>query len=65
MRSRELPNTDVEEAHLSTAMSHLANISLKTRLRLDWDAENERITNSEEANELLGVSYRDPWKLTL
>ena len=65
MRSRKLPNTDVEEAHLSTAMSHLANISLKTRMRLDWDAEKERITNYEPANELLGVPYRDPWKLTL
>jgi predicted dehydrogenase len=65
MRSRKTPNTDVEEAHLSTTMSHLANISLKTRLRLEWDAENERITNDEAANELLGVPYRDPWKLTL
>ena len=65
MRSRKLPNTDVEEAHLSTAMSHLANISLKTRMRLDWDAEKERITNYEPANELLGVPCRDPWKLTL
>ncbi|MBQ9128493.1 MAG: gfo/Idh/MocA family oxidoreductase, partial [Thermoguttaceae bacterium] len=65
MRSRKTPNTDVEEAHLSTTMSHLANISLKTRLRLEWDAENERITNDEAANELLGVPYREPWKLTL
>ncbi len=65
MRSRKRPNTDVEEAHLSTAMSHLANISLKTRQRLEWDAENERITNNEAANELLSVAYREPWKLTL
>lgn len=65
MRSRKRPNTDVEEAHLSTAMSHLANISLKTRLRIEWDADNERIVNDEKANELLGVAYREPWKLTL
>lgn len=65
MRSRKTPNTDVEEAHLSTTMSHLANISLKTRLRIEWDAEKERITNNEAANELLSVSYREPWKLTL
>ncbi len=65
MRSRKRPNTDVEEAHLSTAMSHLANISLKTRLRIEWDADNERIVNDEKANELLGITYREPWKLTL
>lgn len=65
MRSRDLPNTDVEEAHLSTTMSHLANISLKTRQRLEWDADKERFINNEEANELLAVSYREPWKLTL
>ena len=65
MKSRKRPNTDVEEAHLSTTMSHLANISLAVRQRIEWDAENERITNVEEANELLGATYRDPWKLTL
>ncbi len=65
MRSRELPNTDVEEAHLSGTMSCLANISLQTRLRIEWDAENERITNDEAANELLSAPYREPWKLTL
>ena len=65
MKSRKRPNTDVEEAHLSTTMSHLANISLAVRQRIEWDAENERITNVEEANDLLGATYRDPWKLTL
>ena len=65
MRSRKRPNTDVEEAHYSTTMSHLANISLKTRLRIEWDAEKERITNSEDANELLAAPYRAPWELKL
>ena len=65
MRTRNLPNTDVEEAHLSTAMSHLANISLKVRQRIEWDSESERITNIPEANELLTATYRAPWQLTL
>ena len=65
MRSRKRPNTDVEEAHLSTAMSHIANISLAMQQRIEWDAEKERITNIEEANELLGVEYRAPWKLEI
>ncbi len=65
MRSRKRPNTDVEEAHLSTTMSHLANISLAVRQRVEWDAEKERITNIESANELLGIPYRAPWELKL
>ncbi len=65
MRTRQRPNTDVEEAHLSTTMSHLANISLKVRQRLEWDADAERVVNVEEANEYLAASYREPWKLTL
>ncbi|MBR5626180.1 MAG: gfo/Idh/MocA family oxidoreductase, partial [Thermoguttaceae bacterium] len=65
MRSRELPNTDVEEGHRSTTMSLLANISLATGLRLEWDAEKERITNNDKANEFLSYEYRAPWKLEI
>lgn len=62
MRSRELPNADVEIGHRSTTMSLLANISLATQSRLEWDAEREVITNNDAANELLDYEYRDPWK---
>jgi len=44
-------------------MSLLANISLVTRQRLDWDAEHERIINVKEANDMLHYEYRKPWKL--
>ncbi len=63
VKSRERPTADVEIGHRSTTFSHLGNISLKTRLRIEWDAEAERITNSEEANELLHYEYRKPWAL--
>ena len=63
MRSREKPNADVEIGHRSTTFSLIANISLLVRQRLDWDAENERFTNSDEANEYLHYEYRKPWKL--
>ncbi len=64
VRSRELPNADVEIGHRSTSFSLLANISLATGLRLEWDAKNEVITNSREANELLHYEYRGDWKLS-
>ncbi len=63
VKSREKPNADVEIGHRSTSFSLLANISLATQLRLEWDAENEIITNSKEANDLLHYEYRKPWTL--
>ncbi len=63
VRSRQRPTADVEIGHRSTTFSHLANISLETRLRIEWDAERETITNSEEANNLLHYEYRKPWTL--
>ena len=63
VRTREQPNADVEDGHRSTTLSLLANISLATGKRLEWDAENERITNDEEANALLHYDYRAPWTL--
>ena len=63
MRSRETPKADVEVGHRSTTFSHLGNIALATKCRIEWDAENERITNNDDANELLHYDYRAPWKL--
>ena len=41
----------------------LANISLATKSRLEWDSTNERVLNSPEANQLLHYEYREPWSL--
>ncbi|HCL29797.1 MAG TPA: hypothetical protein DIC52_15330 [Candidatus Latescibacteria bacterium] len=63
IKSRAKPNADVEDGHRSTTMILLAKISWLTRTRLEWDAEQEQITNSEEANAMLHYEYREPWKL--
>ncbi len=63
VKSRAVPNADVETGHRSTTMSHLANIALATHSVIDWDAQREVITNHPEANELLHYEYRKPWKL--
>lgn len=63
IKSREPPAGDVEIGHRSTTFSLLANISLATGLRLEWDAQRERITNNQDANNLLHYEYRSPWKL--
>jgi predicted dehydrogenase len=61
VKSRQRPNCDVEEGHRSTTYAHLANIALATKARLDWDANAERFTNNEPANQLLDYEYRQPW----
>jgi predicted dehydrogenase len=61
VKSRQKPNCDVEEGHRSTTFALLANIALATKARLDWDAEAERFTNNDGANNLLDYTYRPPW----
>jgi predicted dehydrogenase len=61
VKSRQRPNADVEEGHRSTTFALLANIALATKARLDWDAQAERFTNNDQANELLDYEYRQPW----
>jgi len=65
IRTREKPVADVEEGHRSTLLAHLANISYRVGNKmLEFDAEQERFTNCDEANRLLGREYRKPWVLS-
>ena len=63
MRTRERPAGDIETGHRSTSACLLANIALRTRQRVEWDAAAERITNSAAANGMLTRRYRAPWRL--
>tara|TARA_B100001173_G_C16021443_1_gene562265 strand:+ start:1361 stop:2752 length:1392 start_codon:yes stop_codon:yes gene_type:complete len=57
------PLCPLEEGHRSTCFAHLANISLELGQRIEWDCVQERIINSEKANDYLHYEYRAPWKL--
>lgn len=63
VKSREQPWATLETGHRSTTMAHLGTIAMMTRERLEWDAINERFTNSDIANRYLSYEYRKPWKL--
>ena len=63
VKSREEPWCPLEEGHRSTSFAHLANIALEVGGRIEWDSENERITNNDRANDLLHYEYRKPWSL--
>ena len=54
-------HADIEVGHLSAALCHMANISYRTRERLEFDAKTERFTNSEAANKHLTRDYRSPF----
>lgn len=63
IRSRAVPNADIEEGHRSTTLALLSKISLAVGQRIEWDPDKEQITNCPEANAMLHYEYRKPWKL--
>ena len=63
IKSRQLPNEDVEQGHLTAAMCHLGNIAMKVGRTLRWDPVKEEVIGDPEANRHLSRPYRAPWTL--
>ena len=64
VRSRKLPNADVEEARKTDLLIHLANLSCRVgNQKLEFDPHNNNITNSAQANKLMRRKDREPWKI--
>ena len=63
VKNRKAPLCSLEDGHRSTSFAHLGNIALAAGGRIEWDAEAERITNNDAANELLSKQYREGWVL--
>ncbi|HUW63013.1 MAG TPA: Gfo/Idh/MocA family oxidoreductase [Candidatus Bathyarchaeia archaeon] len=63
IKSRQRPAADIEQAHLSTVLCHLAAIALDCRRKIAWDGKAERVINDEQANRHLFRPYRAPWHL--
>jgi predicted dehydrogenase len=53
-----------EVGHRTATICHLLNIAMLTGEKLQWDPENERVTNSETADWMLGRPMRAPWQLS-
>jgi predicted dehydrogenase len=62
VKSRKRCNCDIETGHRSTSATLIANIAHKTRALLEWDAQAERFTNHEAANQYLRYRYRAPYR---
>jgi hypothetical protein len=65
VRSRKVGdlNADVEVAHHSATLCHMANIAMRVGRRLKFDTENERFINDDEANTYLTKKYRKGYEL--
>jgi predicted dehydrogenase len=60
-QTRSRPVADIEEGHVSTSACILANLSMKLRRTLEWDAVKGMVEGDDEANRLLRRPYRAPW----
>ena len=56
--SRRRPNADVAIGHDSVALVHLSNIAARLGRSLHLDTKAERIAEDDDANQLLGRTYR-------
>ncbi len=62
IRSRELPNADVLDGHLSMALVHYANISLRLGgEKLVIDPASGKFLDNPRAEALFSREYRKPW----
>jgi predicted dehydrogenase len=61
VKSRKEPISDLESAHRTATVCHLANLSLRLGRRLRWDAKKEEVVGDAEAARMLVRPYRAPW----
>jgi predicted dehydrogenase len=62
IRTRKKPKADIEEAHLSMLLCHLANISYRVGNRkLKFNSATESFVNDTEADKYLKANYRKSW----
>lgn len=63
VKSRKQPVLNLELGHHVSTVAHLGNIAFRTGHKITWDAAEEKIVSDPGADELVGVKYRNPWKL--
>ena len=64
MKTRERPVSDIETCQRSTTTCLLANVALRSKLRIDWDSQ-KWTTVQKEARKYLSREARDPWKIVV
>ena len=65
IRTRKVPNSDIEQGHKSATLVHLANLSYRTgKKQLYYNPENETVKNSNEANMISAGTYRKNYEIS-
>lgn len=59
IRNNRRPNADIETAHLSASLCHLGNIATRVGRTLEFDPQQERVLNDDEAQQLISRQYRE------
>ncbi len=63
IRTRQLPNADVEIGHRSTSVCHLVNICRELGRPLQWDPKAEKFVGDEEADKKLSRPRRKGYEI--
>lgn len=64
IRSRKQPPGNIEQAHLSSTLIHMASIAHRTGNRqLLFDSKNAKFIDNDNAEKLIDVAYRDNYTL--
>lgn len=63
IKTRKLPNADVEIGHRSISVCHLVNITRELNRKLKWDPEKEQFVGGDEANTLIDRPRRKGFEL--
>jgi predicted dehydrogenase len=64
IRTRAKPTSDIEKCFRSTATCLLGNIAIRSKMRLDWDADRMMIVQ-EEGRKWMSRPERAPWKIVV
>jgi hypothetical protein len=62
VRTRQRTITDVETAHRAASLLLLGGIAMRIGRTLKWDPQKEEFPDAPDANRLLGLAAREPWR---
>ncbi|HUR10012.1 MAG TPA: Gfo/Idh/MocA family oxidoreductase, partial [Flavitalea sp.] len=65
IKSRKDPNCTIENGRLVALYSHMGNIALRTRSKLEWNDTIKNFGDNRAANALIMPTYRKPWQLPI
>jgi hypothetical protein len=63
VKTRTRAGGNAEAAHRCATLLHLANIAIRVGRKVRYDPVKEQIVGDDEANRLVNVPTRAPWRL--